>query len=59
MNIKTLKVGDLILGKRLNRKVTGIITKIHPGSVVIRNSKNEEELIVVDSDKIFKKLKKR
>ena len=52
--IGNIKIGDKIVGNRLQRRVTGVVVKIHPGAVVIINSKNHEELVVIDSDRIVK-----
>lgn len=56
--IKGINIGDIVTGKRINRKVTGEVVKIHPGAVVIKNNKNHKELVVIDSDRIFKVIKK-
>ena len=55
--IGKLKLGDIILGQRGTRKVTGKIIKIWPGSVVIENRKNDDERIVIDADMILKLFK--
>jgi hypothetical protein len=52
--IGNIKIGDKIVGNRLQRRVTGIVVRIHPGAVVVENIKNREELIVIDSDRIIK-----
>lgn len=57
--IKDISIGDKVLGKRGNRKVSGIVVLIHPGCVVIENSKNSEERIVIDADRIFKVIKNK
>lgn len=56
--ISDIKLGDIVLGTRLNRKVTGKVAKILPGAVVIINNKNSEERVVIDADRIFKLIKK-
>jgi len=55
--IGNIEVGDKIVGNRLQRRITGVVVKIHPGAVVIVNSKNHEELVVIDSDRIIKVFK--
>ena len=51
--IRDLKIGDIIEAVKFNKKVRGVIVKLHPGAVVIINDKNEERE-VVDSDRITK-----
>lgn len=51
--INHIKIGDTITGKRINRKVTGVVVKKHPGCLVIRNIKNSEELVVIDADQVI------
>lgn len=51
--IKNLKKGDKIEALKFNKKTIGIITKIHPGAVVIINEANDE-LEVIDADRIKK-----
>lgn len=59
--IKGIEIGDIVKGKRLNRRVTGKVIIIYPGSVVIlsRNKLGDEERVVVDADRIFKVIKKQ
>jgi hypothetical protein len=55
--IGNIKIGDKVVGHRLQRKVIGVVVKIHPGAIVIRNARNSEELVVIDSDRIIKVIK--
>lgn len=56
--ISKLNIGDHIEATKFNKKVSGVIIKLHPGAVVIINDRNEERE-VVDSDRIDKVTKQK